>query len=160
MLISEFCRRTGLGRETVRYYVKLGLLHPEASRKGGRNPYLMFTPDDLRGADVIRAGQAIGLSLREIARLRDARRRGDLPLPQRLALMKDQLARLEAKSAELDRLKAYVRAKIMWQEAGEAEREPTLGSFAAAPGVDGTSPSDGSGHRPPRRRKREGPLSG
>jgi hypothetical protein len=41
-------------------------------------------------------------------------------------MMKDQLARLEAKSAELDRLKAYVRAKISWQQAGEKGEEPLL----------------------------------
>jgi MerR family copper efflux transcriptional regulator len=43
MLISEFVRRTGLARETVRYYVRFGLLQPQATQKGGRHPYLMFT---------------------------------------------------------------------------------------------------------------------
>lgn len=129
MMISEFARQTGLARETVRFYVRLGLLRPQATQKGGRHPWLMFTRDDLHSADVIRVGQALGLSLREIAELRDARRRGDLPLEERLALMKDQLARLEARSAELNRLKAYVRAKIAWQEADERGEEPTLGVF-------------------------------
>jgi MerR family transcriptional regulator, copper efflux regulator len=129
MLISEFARRAGLGRETVRYYVRLGLLRPRATQKGGRHPYLMFTEEDVHSADVIRVGQALGLSLREIAELREARRKGGLPLKERMALMKDQLARLEAKSAELERLKTYVQAKIAWQEAGERDDEPMLGSF-------------------------------
>jgi hypothetical protein len=38
MLISEFVRRTGLARETVRYYVRFGLLQPQATQKGGRHP--------------------------------------------------------------------------------------------------------------------------
>jgi DNA-binding transcriptional MerR regulator len=135
MLISEFSRRTGLARETVRYYVRLGLLHPQETQKGGRHPYLMFTEADLHSADVIRIGQALGLSLREIADLREARRRGDLPLTERLALMKDQLARLDAKSAELDKLKAYVRAKIAWQESGEKGEEPMLSAFMGASGT-------------------------
>lgn len=159
MLISEFCRRTGLGRETVRYYVKLGLLQPRTTLKGGRNPYLMFTDDDVRGADVIRLGQAIGLSLREIAQLREARRNGDLPLPERLTFMRDQLTRLEAKSAELDKLKTYVAAKIAWQEAGEAGTEPTLGAFAA-PSVDQTRLGDILNFEPPPRLKRKRPLLG
>ncbi|MGL4967383.1 MAG: MerR family transcriptional regulator [Inquilinus sp.] len=129
MLISEFSRRTGLARETVRYYVRMGLLQPRQTQKGGRHPYLMFTEDDVNSADVIRVGQKLGLSLREIGDLRDARRRGDLPLTDRIAMMKDQLAKLEAKSAELDRLQAYVRAKIAWQESGEKSAEPQLGAF-------------------------------
>lgn len=131
MLISEFCRRTGLARETVRYYVRLGLLQPQPGQQGGRHPYLVFGSDDLRSADVIRVGQALGLSLREIGELREARRKGDLPIEDRLAMMRGQLARLEAKSAELDRLKAYVRAKIEWQVAGETGDEPLLSRFVA-----------------------------
>jgi hypothetical protein len=40
-----------------------------------------------------------------------------------------EAARLEAKSAELERLKTYVRAKIAWQEAGERGDEPMLAGF-------------------------------
>jgi len=129
MLISEFVRRTGLARETVRYYVRFGLLQPQATQKGGRHPYLMFTEEDVHSADVIRVGQALGLSLREIGELRKARRSGDLPRNKRIALMQDQLARLEAKAAELEKLKSYVRAKIGWQQGGEKGDEPTLSHF-------------------------------
>jgi DNA-binding transcriptional MerR regulator len=129
MLISEFSRRTGLARETVRYYVRMGLLQPQQTEMGGRHPYLKFTRDDVQSADVIRIGQMLGLSLREIGNLREARRRGDLPLPDRIAMMKDQLAKLEAKAAELQKLQAYGRAKIAWQESGETGAEPQLGDF-------------------------------
>lgn len=129
MLMSEFSRRTGLARETVRFYVRMGLLQPQQTQKGGRHPYLMFTEDDVHSADVIRVGQMLGMSLREISELRQERREGHLPLEQRLALMKDQLDRLEAKSLELDRLKTYVRAKIAWQEGGEHGAEPQLSAF-------------------------------
>jgi MerR family copper efflux transcriptional regulator len=129
MLISEFCRRTGLARETVRYYVRLGLIQPQQTQKGGRHPYQMFTQEDVYSADVIRVGQMLGLSLREIGDLREARRQGDLALPDRIAMMKDQLAKLEAKAAELEKLQAYVRAKIAWQESGEKDPEPQLNTF-------------------------------
>ena len=112
----------------MRYYVRFGLLQPQATQKGGRHPYLMFTEDDVHSADVIRVGQALGLSLCEIVELRTARRSGDLPRKKRIALMKNQLARLEAKSAELERLKTYVRAKIAWQQGGEKGDEPVLRS--------------------------------
>ncbi len=34
MLISEFARTSGLSRDTVRFYVRLGLLRPETNGKG------------------------------------------------------------------------------------------------------------------------------
>lgn len=129
MLISEFSRRTGIARETVRFYVRMGLLRPQQTQKGGRHPYLMFTEDDVHSADMIRVGQTLGLSLREICELREARRQGGLPLTERIAMMKDQLAGLEARSAELDKLKRYVQAKIAWQEGGERGAEPRLATF-------------------------------
>jgi DNA-binding transcriptional MerR regulator len=104
-------------------------LQPLPTQKGGRHPYLMFTEEDVHAADVIRVGQALGLSLREIAKLREVRRRGDLPRAKRMAFMRDQLARLEAKSVELERLKTYVRAKIAWQQGGEKGDEPMLDSL-------------------------------
>ena len=86
----------------------------------------MFTEEDVHSAGVIRVGQALGLSLREIVELKKARLSGDLPRKKRIAFMKDKLARLEAKSAELERLKTYVRAKIAWQRGGEKGDEPVL----------------------------------
>lgn len=126
MLISEFARRTGLGRETVRFYVRMGLLQPQQTKKGGRHPYLMFSEDDVSSVDTIRVGQMLGLSLREISELREARYKGELQLEDRIAMMRNQLLRLEARSAELERLKAYVRAKIAWQEEGEPGVGPQL----------------------------------
>jgi MerR family copper efflux transcriptional regulator len=130
MLISEFVRRTGLGRETVRHYVRLGLLQPQQTQIGGRHPYLMFTDDDVASVEAIRVGRALGLSLREISDMREERRKGHLPLEQRIRLMREQLARLDEKSAQLETLKSYVRAKITWQEAGESGEGPRLGNLA------------------------------
>lgn len=128
-MISEFSRQTGLPRETVRYYVRLELLRPETTSKGGRHPYLMFTQEDVRAVETIRVGQELGLSLREIADLRDDRRKGRLDLEQRIGLMREQLIALDAKAAKLRKLKAYVRAKIVWQEAGELGVEPQMSAF-------------------------------
>jgi MerR family transcriptional regulator, copper efflux regulator len=126
MLISEFARKANLSRETVRFYVRLGLLHPLTTQKGGRNPYQQFKEEDLATAELIRIGQALGLSLKAIAALMEKRRKGKLPLKGRIEMMKAQLAQLDSKAIELERLRAYVRAKISWQEHGEAGPEPTL----------------------------------
>jgi MerR family copper efflux transcriptional regulator len=126
MWISDFSRKAGLSRETVRFYVRLGLLHPKITLKGGKNPYQQFGQEDLVIAELIRIGQAIGLSLKEIAALMEKRRRGKLPLKGRIEMLRAQLAKLDIKAIELEKLQAYVRAKIDWQEHGEKGPEPSL----------------------------------
>ncbi len=110
MLISEFARETGLSRQTVRFYVRLGLLLPQTTEKGGRHPYMHFRQEDIRAVELIRIGQSLDLSLEEIARLLEKRRAGKLSRSQRIEVMKTQLGKLEAKAAKLDKLRAYVRA--------------------------------------------------
>jgi len=118
MLISEFAKTTGLPRETVRFYVRLGLFRPTTSSKGGRNPYQHFSADDLQAAEVIRVDQSLGLSLKEIAAI-DTERRDQGIAPDRLGeILKEQLTGLEAKAAELDALIRFLRAKIDWLAAG------------------------------------------
>ncbi|MCP2084894.1 UNVERIFIED_ORG: DNA-binding transcriptional MerR regulator [Paraburkholderia sediminicola] len=127
MLISDFARANGLSRETVRFYVRLGLLRPTTSSKGGRRPYQLFTDEDRQAAEVIRVGQSLGLSLKEIAALDTERRENGIP-PDRLTdILKAQLAGLEAKAGELDTMIRFVRAKIEWLAAGGHGPHPNLG---------------------------------
>ena len=65
-MISAFARQSGLSVDTVRFYVRRGLLHPEVGQKGGSRPYQMFSAADLEQARVIRIWQTLGLSLDEI----------------------------------------------------------------------------------------------
>jgi MerR family copper efflux transcriptional regulator len=73
MLISEFARATGLTRDTVRFYVRRGLLTPATNAKGGRHPYQSFTAADVQAAKIIRSAQSLGMSLKEIAASRSSR---------------------------------------------------------------------------------------
>ncbi len=66
MMIAAFARESRLSVDAVRLYVRRGLLHPEIGAKGGSRPYQIFSALDHEKARVIRAGQALGLSLKEI----------------------------------------------------------------------------------------------
>jgi DNA-binding transcriptional MerR regulator len=130
MLISDFARVTGLTRDTVRFYTRLGLLRPRTNGKGGRHPYSVFTDEDVRAAEVIRISQSLGMSLKEIAAFNEERREGHLTCERRVEIMSAQLARLEAKATELETMISYVRAKIDWLTRGEQGRQPDFGSYA------------------------------
>lgn len=75
-----------LSRDTIRFYVHLGLPKPARGVRGGRNSY--FTPDDLKAARIVRAGQFLGLSLKEIAQLEGERRKPGINAERRLEILR------------------------------------------------------------------------
>jgi MerR family transcriptional regulator, copper efflux regulator len=129
MLISHFARRAGLSTDTVRYYVRLGLLRPETNGKGGARPYQVFTAEHLLAAKIIRTAQSLGMSLKEINALSQARRAGDMTRDRSVEVLVAQLRVLEAKAKELDALKHYLRAKIDWLSGGEQGLQPDFDQF-------------------------------
>lgn len=130
MLISEFARATGLPVDTVRFYVRRGLLAPETNGKGGRNPYQIFTAEHVREARLIRMAQSLGMSLKEIAAIGQENRRGGITRERSIELMAEQLARVERKAAELEAMAGYLRAKLAWLKGGEQGPEPDFGAYS------------------------------
>ncbi len=128
MLISDFARATGLPIDTVRFYVRRGLLAPGTNGKGGRNPYQVFSAEHVREARLIRMAQSLGLSLKEIAAIGVEHRRGGITRERSIELMAEQLARLERKAAELEAMAGYLRAKLAWLNGGEQGPEPEFGA--------------------------------
>ncbi|HEX3915645.1 MAG TPA: MerR family transcriptional regulator [Steroidobacteraceae bacterium] len=130
MLISEFARVTGLTRDTVRFYTRLGLLHPKKNGKGGRHPYSIFADKDIQAAEVIRISQSLGMSLKEIAAFTEERRKGRLTRERRVEIMSAQLVSLESKATELEVMISYMRAKIHWLKWNEQAPEPDFENYA------------------------------
>ncbi|TCR80757.1 MerR family transcriptional regulator [Rhizobium sp. BK376] len=116
MLISEFSKATELSRDTVRFYVRLGLLRPRATDKGGRRPYQIFTDEDVQAAKIIRVAQSLGMPLKEIANIAKERREGRMTRKRSAEVLRGQLAVLEIKATELQAITAYLRDEIAWLE--------------------------------------------
>lgn len=119
--IGELAERTGVPRDTIRYYESLGVL-PEAPRTG--SGYRLYGPDDVDRLGFVGRAQTLGLTLEEIgeilevvdegrepcvhvrerlgARLEDTRRRiRDLRRLERR--LKDSLARASSVPGESTR---------------------------------------------------------
>ncbi len=130
MLISEFVRETGLSKDTVRFYVRQGLLNPETNGKGGRNPYQVFTQEHVRAAALIRLAQSLGMSLKEIAAIgEEYARDGGISQARSIEIMSTQLSRLEQKAAEIDSMARYMRAKLVWLRSGASGPEPDIADY-------------------------------
>jgi MerR family transcriptional regulator, copper efflux regulator len=128
VLISAFAQASGLSRDTVRFYVRRGLLTPLAGSKGGANPYQIFSSEDVQMARTIRMAQSLGFSLREIAALKveyDGKRMS----PSRGAeILRWQLTRLEEKAAHVDAMMRYIKAKLAWVDGGKGP-EPNFTDY-------------------------------
>ena len=130
MLISAFARRAGLTTDTVRYYVRLGLLRPETNGKGGAHPYQVFTAEHLLAAKIIRTAQSLGMSLKEVAAIGEQRRTGRMTVDRSVGVLHAQLDRLQIKAAELAAMKGYLNAKIEWLSCGQKGPQPDFEVFS------------------------------
>ncbi len=136
MLVSEFASTTGLSRDTVRFYVRLGLLKPTRSDKGGRNPYQVFSKEDAQVAELIRVSQSLGMTLNEVSDLLTERRERGINGSRRIEIMQRQLERLEAKEAQLKAMTTFLHAKINWLSGGKKGPKPPLSIGSCSIGED------------------------
>jgi MerR family transcriptional regulator, copper efflux regulator len=126
MLISEFARTVGLSVDTVRFYIRRGLLTPETNGKGASNPYQHFSAEHVTTARNIRFAQSMGMSLKEIAAINAEHQRGHITPERSIEIMTDQVVLIEQKMAELNAMDYYLRAKIKWMLGGRLGPAPTL----------------------------------
>ena len=115
MKIGELAQRSGIPASTIRYYEKEGLL-PKAQR--GANGYRVYQDGALERLDLIQLGQNLGFSLDTI--------RGIAAL-QGAALKDALLGRLDARLAEIDRLRAILDAQ---RDSVAGAKERVLASVA------------------------------
>ena len=129
MLISEFADAAGLSRDTVRFYVRRGLLRPLAGNKGGANPYQVFTDEHVQMARTIRMAQSLGFSLREIAALNVEYQAKSITPSRGAEILRGQLGRLEEKAAHVNAMMGYIRAKLAWLDGGSKGPEPNFTDY-------------------------------
>lgn len=134
MLIAQFAKATGLSRDTIRFYVKLGLLQPEVGRTG-TNRYQSFDAIQLDRALLVREAQALGWSLREIAALGEEYERGDLTDARKIELMRERLTALDQQANRLLAMRDYFQRKIAWLEAGSHGEPPAFVGGTLAQGT-------------------------
>jgi MerR family copper efflux transcriptional regulator len=128
MLIGEFSNKTGLSQDTIRFYVRKGLLTPQTGAKGGRHPWQVFRQQDIATARLIRTAQAFGMSLKEIDKISQILH-GDQALERESAVLDNQILRLEEKASEIARLLDFIRAKRDWVSNGRSGSMPILSAF-------------------------------
>ncbi len=123
MLIKQFCEATGLPRDTVRFYVKRGLLTPEIGSRPG-NRYQVFDGAQVERVKLIKTAQRLGFSLKQIADLGERYDAEEIGSDAKLAVLRAQIDGIAEQERELRQLRKYLMAKLSWVENGEKGQSP------------------------------------
>ncbi|GAB3647114.1 MerR family transcriptional regulator [Glycomyces tarimensis] len=106
---GQVAEAAGVGRETLRYYERRGLLAEAERTLGGHRLYPAQTVTRLR---LIKAAQRLGFTLDEIAELTDPQRHRRRPDGGLAAGARTKLAQVEARIADLEAVAELLRAAL------------------------------------------------
>jgi DNA-binding transcriptional MerR regulator len=109
LTIQDVAEATGLSSHTLRYYERIGLIHPIDREENTRRCY---TADDVGWIDFLLKLRATGMSIRDMQRYAKFQRQGDETLPQRVEMLKSLESDVEARINELNEHLKLVRYKI------------------------------------------------
>ena len=109
LTIQEAARATGLTPHTLRYYERIGLIHPIDREENTRRRY---TTDDIGWIDFLTKLRARGMSIKDMQRYAALQRQGDETLPQRLEMLKALRDQVEERISELNEHLKLVYYKI------------------------------------------------
>ena len=97
--IAEAAEQTGLTAHTLRYYERDGLMLAAVERSA--SGHRRYTERDLTWIEMITRLRSTGMPVRDVRRYADLVRAGDGNEAERLALLKDHRARVEAQLREV-----------------------------------------------------------
>ena len=122
LTIQEVTRATGLSAHTLRYYERIGLIHPIEREENTRRRY---SADDVGWIDFLLKLRATGMSIKDMQKYAELQRQGDASLSERVEMLKSLRDKVEARMDELnEHLKLiYYKIEIYQKIAAENELE-------------------------------------
>jgi len=111
MLVSNLAQSTGLSIDTIRFYEKKGLLNEQHYIRKENN-YRDYSDDAIDRLLLIKQGQALGLTLREIGKSIDAWESETLTPEQIQAYFQRKLDDIQRRIMELEGLREDIQQKL------------------------------------------------
>jgi DNA-binding transcriptional MerR regulator len=131
LTIQEVAEATGLSAHTLRYYERVGLIHPIDREQ---NTHRRYTADDVGWIEFLTKLRATGMSIRDMQRYAELQRRGNETLAERVEMLKALRDKVEAHMDELnEHLKLiYYKIEIYQKIVTEKELEKVAQSAMAS----------------------------
>ena len=120
LTIQDVARATGLSAHALRYYERIGLIHPIEREENTRRRY---TTDDVGWIDFLLKLRATGMSIKDMQKYAALQRQGDVTLSERVEMLKTLRDRVEAHLDELHANLKLIHYKIDIYQKIVEERE-------------------------------------
>jgi len=101
MTVAELARDTRLSTDTIRYYVRVGLLSPDRKKE---NSYRLFTHLDAKKLKFIHQAKQLGYTLKEIRKILEESASGESPCPIVREIIQNRIEENRQKLVELHAL--------------------------------------------------------
>ena len=112
MLIGELSRRTGLTKDTIRFYEKLGLI-TACDRQAGTRRYKEFSEEMLQRLLLINQAKALGFTLKEIKQfVEEWGSHSTIPEHEQIHIVERKLEEISQKMHQLAEIQSYLTAKL------------------------------------------------
>ena len=107
--IQRAAAETGVSRDTLRYYEKIGIL-PGIGRS--RSGHRRFTDDDMGWIKLVQCLRATGMPIEDLHAYAELAKQGDSTAPERLRILERHRERIRDEMQELSTALALVERKI------------------------------------------------
>ncbi len=109
LTIQEVANATGLTPHTLRYYERIGLIHPINREENTRRCY---TVDDVGWINFLLKLRATGMSIKDMQRYAELQRQGDETLPERVEMLMALRDKVESHIDEMNEHLKLIHYKI------------------------------------------------
>ena len=107
--IQDASAETGVSRDTLRYYERIGILPGIARSKSGHR---RFSDNDMGWIKLVQCLRATGMPIEDLHNYAELAQQGDSTAPERLRILEDHRRRIKADMAELKTALDLVERKI------------------------------------------------
>ena len=107
--IQDAAAETGVSRDTLRYYERIGILPGISRSKSGHR---RFSDDDMGWIKLVQCLRATGMPIEDLHAYAELAQQGDATAPERLRLLQDHRRRIKEDMAELATALELVERKI------------------------------------------------
>ncbi len=111
MLIGELSKQTGLSKDTIRFYEKLGLISA-ISNDVSTKSYKRYSLDTIERLSTIVQGKGLGFTLNEIKQLLDEWGGGEISKRDLIEIIERKIEEVIKKKQQLESIETYLVNKL------------------------------------------------
>jgi DNA-binding transcriptional MerR regulator len=109
MTIAEAARRSGLSAHTLRYYERIGLIHPV---ERGANGHRRYGRDDMEWLELLTKLRTTGMPMRQMVEYAELVRQGPQTAARRRAMLERHRTAIAARMVQLEETARVLDRKI------------------------------------------------